>query len=254
MLKGTKGTMLIAVVLILMFVSPMVFAKWMVSLDDEGLKSLHVRADIYEDTGSGAEGQKHGRVQVLLTEIEPKLYSYKFQIHLRKATPSTEYEIHVWTYLPDITFSIYGDTKNFLWKIIEGAVAGIDQDPTAGVIMVNLASLGLTGEHEAYSGMSFVTDERGSYKEIKSGVKTETEIMEYVLDLSWPIFKAELGLGGLSDNVDFADFGITGVYIHPSGKHGYQISGSLSFESDVDAYCTEDITYTYYTDGFLWEA
>jgi hypothetical protein len=251
------GRMTLVIALILMLISPFVFADYSIKLDDEGLKLLHVRADIYKDSDSGAEGQKHGEVQVLLTEIGTEMCWYKFQVHLQKATPDTTYKIYVWTYLPDITFSISGNTSNFIWIILEGAASEFDLDPAPGVIKVNLASLGLNTEHEEDSGFSLITDNRGTYKNtVSSGIMTKTELMEYVLDLSWQTFKAKLELGGLKDTVDFEYFSITGFKLHESGEYGYPINVALLFKSvdlaEEDNYCTETLAYTWHTDGFEW--
>lgn len=257
MLRSTKGTftLVFALVIILLLVSPMVFAKWFATIDDEGLKSLRVRADIYKGSGGEASGQKHGRVQLMINEIEPKLYSYKFQIQLRKATPSTEYEIWAWATMPNLVFTIYGDHSGY-WNQLEmyANVLKLDWDknPNNGEITTSLATLKLNGFHEVDTGLRYTTDNRGTINEIKSGIITETNAMEYVLDLTWPIFKNMLGIPGLPDNVDFKYFGITAMKIH---EGNYVVSGGLDLvgENPDDVFCTEEITLTYDTEGFYWE-
>ncbi len=266
MLKSTKGmlTVLIVLISVFMLLSPAVFAKWFVDIDDEGLKSLHVRADVYRGSGGDVYGQKHGRVQFVITEIEPRLYSYKFQVHLRKAMENTKFEIIAWANMPNIEFTLYGDLDNPNWwwlELIANSVTPpLDKDETMdGKIWTDLATLNLMGYHRVNTGMTFTTNERGSYKNIKSGIMTETDAMEYVLDLTWPIFLDYLGLGGVfPPEIDFEYFSIYRFDIH-AGL--YTVRGGLDFETvekypggiPIDTYSTEEITVTYDTDGFIWE-
>ena len=91
MKRSIKRTITVVMVLIsvLLLVSPVIFARTFVKIDDEGLKNFHIRADIYEEGSQG--GPKHGRVQAVIREVAPEVYSYKFMIDLKKATPYTEY-------------------------------------------------------------------------------------------------------------------------------------------------------------------
>jgi len=275
--RGIKRKITVVMVLIsvLLLVSPVVFGKWSVTIDTEGLKRLHIRADIYKENGQGGPGQKHGRVQALISEIEPgRNYSYKFMLHMRKAEPGAEYYINVSANVPDIKFTVYSDfdadeNPNPNWWVIEWlslALLHIDMDNTLnGQITTTTGLLGLAGSHEVNTTKSFVADNHGSFKKTISGVINESNAIEYATDLGWPSFRQHIINNHpewpqlenlLPPEIDFADFGIIGLRIYGI-EGGYDFSGRLRFinaEDEDDVYCTETITANHFWKNFEWWA
>ena len=263
MQRNTKRTITMIMVLIsvLLLVSPIVFAKVGWRIDDVGLKSVQIRASILEDPGPGA---KHGRISASIREIEPEVYSYKFVIDLKKATPFTEYSILAWAELPNIKFDIYGDGGSN-WIAIEmlAGYIGIDLAPEDdSKIETSLGLLGLDGFQEFDTNLKFTTDYRGFFKSVKSGIISENNAIEYALDFGWPTLKQyiiaeypELA-PFLPDEIDFADFGIIGVtmyggYFTVSG--GVRFIGPGGLEGD-DNYRSEDIVIDRFWKDFVWTA
>lgn len=274
MRKNTKRTITMVMVLISVFllISPVILAKPMAKINDQGLKSLNMRAFIIEEDTPSGHGPKHGRAQALVNEIEkldpadPTRYSYKFTIDLRKAMPGEEYTLNVTFTLPDIVLTIYGDKKG-LWNLIESKAVelGLDGNPEPGVIEISLADLNIADvDFEFNTGKTFITDDRGNYKEVRTGVMEEMVAINYALDLAWPFlwqfllqeYPAYAGVINYVFSVDrdFMDFGIIGVSI-PEGD--YVFSGGLRIintQDDTNVYCTEPLTFTYSTIGFQWWA
>lgn len=253
-----KITAVLAIACMLLLLSPVVFATPSVKIVTEGLKSFHVRANIVEEGGVAGHGAKNGRVQILIGEIEPELYSYKFQINFRKANPNTEYELAMWCQLDNIGFTIFGNNENPTWLFIEWFANNYDIDtdgPGNGQITTTLGELGLTGEtFDLITPETITTDERGSYKNIKSGLMTEDNAMEYVLDLIWPFFSQYImdRIDGLvlDAEVDFVNLGIIGLLIH-GGTYDFAMGGE--FVNEVHgSYETEDIIFTHTMNDYHW--
>ena len=274
MQRKIKKTFIVvmSVICVLLLVSPMVFAKPFVKINDQGLKSLHMRAFIIEEGSPSGHGPKHGRVQAMITEIEkilpedPVRYSYNIVLDMKKAVAGATYEMKVKFTLPNIVFTIYGDESG-LWNIIEDKAGelGLDSNPLPGEITVSLADLNIAdNEFEMNTGKQFTCDNRGNYKETKTGVIEEMVAIDYALDLAWPflwqylleeypVYTAVINYIFGVDR-DFLDFGIIGVSIPPGN---YEISGGVRFINTEDAgniYCTETISFTYSTIGFQWWA
>ncbi len=264
MQRNIKRTITVVMVLIsvLLLLSPIVFAKVFVKIDDVGLKSLHIRADILEEGSPG----KHGRISAMIREMTEEVYSYKFMIDLKKATPNTQYIIWLYADLPEeVVITIYGDGTG-LWPGIEWVANsyGIDYNEESGVIETTvgdlLSVLGFTeGTIELNTGMTFTTDDRGNFKSIKEGIITEDDAMEHALDLAWPTLRQYLSslIPGIvpPDEIDFADLGITGLWVH-GGQ--YSISGYVKFvggdpEDPVDVYVTETVTIDRVWNDLIWD-
>jgi hypothetical protein len=271
MSRGITRTITMVLVLITVFllVSPGVFANTFVQIDDEGLKGMQIRADIYKKGQVGGTGPKHGRVQIIIREMDIEQYSLKFLLDLKKATPDTEYSICLWANLPDIEFTIHGDGSNFWYLLLEPMAGSLGFDKSPGnndIIETSLGLLGLTQQKiEHDTGMDIMTDNRGTYKDIKTGGMTQDELMMLALNIAWPILR-EYAIDRypileafLPEEVDFATLHIIGVTI-PANQ--YTISGGLEFvgrdpedpnpDNIVDEYVTETITINHYWEYFEW--
>lgn len=281
MSRGTRRFVIIvmALVSVLLLVSPCVLSKPFVKIDDEGLRSFHIRADILKEGGPSGHGPKHGRVQAMVREIAPETYSYKFMIDLKKATPNKEYNIELWVDFPepenpedDVLITIHGQSApGNIWYWIKLAAVlflKIDLTPT-NPNQINfylndaLTKLGLTGDEVVIpTGKTIMTDETGNFKSIKEGIISEDDAMEYVLDLIWPFLRSYLvGLvppGFLPEEIDFDYLGVTGVTIH-GGE--YSVSGGVRFIGEgggqnpgnsVEIYYTETVTIDRVWNDFVW--
>jgi hypothetical protein len=281
MSRGTRRFVIavMALVSVLLLVSPCVFSKPFVKIDDEGLRSIHIRADILKQDGPSGHGPKHGRVQIMVREIAPEVYSYKFMIDFKKASPNKEYNIELWVVFPepenpedDVLITIYGeDELGNIWHWIKlAAVLFLKIDLTPGnpnqinfYLNEALTKLGLTEDEIVMpTGMTIMTDETGNFKSIKEGIISEDDAMEYVLDLIWPFLRSYLvGLVPpqfLPDEIDFDYLGVTGVKIR-GGE--YSVSGGMRFigegdgqnpENPVDIYYTETVTIDRVWNDFIW--
>ncbi len=269
MSRGITKTMTVIFVLIsvLLLVAPGVFSNTFVQIDDVGLKGMQVRADVFKEGQISNHGPKHGRIQVIVREVETELYSFKFLVDLKKASPNTEYGVHVWADLPDFEFTIHGDNSG-TWKMLELFAGlpqiGIDLEPNDNtIIRTTLGLLGATKETIKHdTGMTIMTDNRGTYKNIKTGIATEDALMEYALDLIWPFLREQIVLAYpslalfLPAEMDFASLHIIGVTM-PEQYH--KISGGFKFigpggpEGD-DNYVTETITVERLWKEFEWWA
>jgi hypothetical protein len=254
-----------SLICILLIISPTVFSSTSAKIDDQGLKAVQIRAGILKTGGPVGHGHKHGQVQAMVREVEPQVYSYKFMIDLKKATPNKEYTIHMWADVPEIEITIYADytspAQNPNWFALQLAMLWLELDMDLTFndqITINTNILGLTGMQTANLQKSFVTDHRGNYKNMKTGIIAEMDAIEYTTDLAWPHLRqylidnfpeypvSEL----LPAEIDFSIFKILGFTI-PAGS--YTISGGLNFVGvGGDSYYTETVTYTYTTSGFEW--
>lgn len=259
MSRGSKRKVLLALAMITtaLLLSPIVFAEPFVKIETEGLKSVHIRANIIEEGTQGGQGAKNGRIQVLVGEIEPQLYSYKFQINFRKAKPNTEYEVRLWCQLDDITITLFGDVENPTWMFIEWFAGhyNIDQDQDSGQITTSLGALGLTEEtYDLLSPETITTDERGSYKNMRSGLITEEGGMEYLLDLIWPYFRQyimdRIPQLFLQVHVDLEDLGIIGLMIH-GGTYNFEMGMDFIDDTGPDYKC-EDIIFSHTMNDYHW--
>jgi hypothetical protein len=260
-----------ALITVLLLVSP-VFAKPHVKINDQGLKSLNMRAFIIEEGAPGGHGPKHGRVQALITELEkfnpedPTMYSYKFMIDLRKAEAG-EYRIHMTARLPEMEITIHGSGFG-IWNIIKHYAGefGLDDDPDPRKIVISLTDLNLADRDlEMNTEKVFTVDDRGNYKNVKQNSIEEMVAIDWALDLAWPflwdyMLQEYPEFDYIIDYVfevdrDFSHFGIIGWSI-PAGD--YEFSGGVRFvntgESSDTVYCTEPTTFTYSTIGFEWWA
>lgn len=269
MSRGIRRTVIVAMVLITVFLifSSGAFSKTFVKIDLEGLKNVHIRADIYEETSEGSastHGAKHGRIQVIIREETTRIYNYKFQLSLRKAARNAEYEIRAWTDLPDIEITVYGDGSLnwFFFKSIafEMKMAQPTTDPN--IIETSIWKLGLEGKHEYNTGMVIMTDDHGFYRNIKAGTGIEEmSAIEWLIDFGSPILQEQLikrypehtALINwfFSVDRDFEDFGIEGVMIE-GGIH--DISMGTRFVNETHAYRTEDINFQLAMSPFYWWA
>ncbi len=271
MQRSIKKTITVIVVLIsvLLIFSSGAFSKTFVRIETEGLKEVHIRANIIKGLDPDDHGPKHGRVQVKIKEDVSHHYMYKFSVDLRRATDYTYYEIHLWANLPDIKFTIYGDGSEEWGYIQDFALdLGIDDDHTKNnKIEISLLTLGLTGYNEEYTGIDILTDGHGSYKFLKAGGIAEMDAVEWAIDFGSPYLEAYLlkvfegdpenqrmVTWFFSQEWDFEDFHVVSVKIH-GGYYtismGIQFIGPGGPEGD-DNYCTEDITFSLAMGDFVW--
>jgi hypothetical protein len=259
MKRKVKSTLFVvlAVIMVLVLISPAVLGATHFKIQTEGLKSVSVRADIYKFPDP--QGPKHGRIQILVREVEPQLYSYKFQIHMRKVQPVTEFTMRMWCQLSNIELTIFGDqTQGSMFPFIEmfANYLQIDSDgPNNGKITCSLADLGMDQEtYEMTAPETFTTDERGSYKNIKSGLMNEDAVMEYLFDLLYPHFSQMLmdRIEGLEmePEADLSDLGIIGLCVY--GNTYTFVMGAEFNAAQGQDYATEDIVCEHTMGDFLW--
>lgn len=267
MSRGIRRTITVVMVLITVFIifSSGAFSKPLVKIDTEGLKGVHIRANIIKGLDPSGHGHIHGRVQVIITEDYSRHYMYKFLIELKRA--SGPYTIQLWANMPNIDIIIHGD-GSLNWIILEGFAVqmGIDKYGLDGKIDTSLERLGLMGYWDVDTGIVITTDERGYYKNIITGEIDEMEAIEQLIDFGTPLLKEQLILRYpghqslinwfFSIDRDFAEFGIKGVTI-PGGI--YTISMGARFIGPAgpggdDNFCTEDITFTHVMGKFEWWA
>jgi hypothetical protein len=262
MQRKVKSTLfvILAVIMVLVLISPACLGATFFKIQTEGLKSVSIRADIYK--APDHQGPKHGRIQILVREVEPQLYSYKFQIHMRKVQPNTEFTMRMWCELDNIELTIYGEQGSF-FRFLEmfANMLGIDSDGMGdeglgnGKITTTLADLQMLDEvYEITAPQTFITDERGSYKNIKSGLMNEDALMEYLFYMLYPRFREMLmdmdDRIWLEPEADLSDLGIIGLCIY---GNTYTFTLGAEFEAaQGQCYATEDIVCTHTMNDFLW--
>jgi hypothetical protein len=225
----------LSIFVVFILVSPLIFAKPFVRIDDEGLKGIQIRAKIMKGNDViTPHGPNCGKVQLVLTEVIEGQYTYRFSIDLRKAEIETEYGIWLWAdFDDDIHFTIHGDpVMPSMFAIIEwyAVEEGLDHDHTVnGHIVTSMETLGLMGFHQGDTGLTLTTNAIGEYHEIRTGSMSENELMEFSLDIAWPIFKEYIeGITPLTlgETANYADLGVWGVTIH---EGEYAVTGGLRF-------------------------
>ncbi len=275
MQRSIKKTVIVITVLItvLLIFSSSAFSKPFVRIRLDGLKEVHIRADIIKGVNPEGGGPKHGRVQFRIKEAESLIlgeeshyYTYKFSVDLRRATENHEYEIYLWADLPNIKFTIYGDGSEE-WGYFEDFVndLGLDDDhnPENNKIEISLLRLGLVGHNEEPTGIKIMTDDRGSYKFLKTGGIAEMDAVEWAIDFGLPLLKPYLlklfegdpeKIGMINwffnQEWDFEDFHI--VRIKMWGGY-YTISMGIKFiGGGSDNFCTEMVTFALAMGHFVW--
>lgn len=282
MSRGIRKTMTVIMILLCVFVifSSGAFSKVFVKVDLEGLKNVHIRADIYEETNGNFHPPKHGKVQFRITEEQPVMeggprqYSYKFSLDLRRATPEKPYRIWIKATLPNVKFTIYGDTLDDDWLLIQWIALNrlnIDEDYAFdNKIVSSFATLGIVGDHERDTGIDVWTDVHGNYRNMITGGIEEMVAIEWAIDFGSPYLKEillslaqsegdkELIEWFFSIDRNFDDFGITGVTMH-GGVYPFKARARFVGPEDpenpgepIDVYTTEEVSFTYAKGDFIW--
>lgn len=269
MQRNIKRTLIVvmALITVVLLVSPAIFARPVIRIDDEDAKGLRIKASIIKGNDIlRPHGPNCGKIQAIVTEVMDQQYTYRFSLDLKKAIPITDYSIWVWADLPEeVVLTIYGDNTG-LWPAIQlfANLFGIDDDPSPFVIETTvgelLSFLGFTDPIvELDTGLTFTTDINGEYHNTKTGSISEIDAIDYALDLAWPKFRSyliSLGIpeGMLPEEINIDYLGVVGLWIHGgqfSVSGGFRIIGPGGPEGNNNFH-SEPLTVDRLWNDFKW--